>query len=80
MYPSPIGNIFLNSFLMLGSKVNGMYPLKVTSGGNFGKSTFPCTVQSCMQICHKPFSHHLRAIGKCKFTLISIENAYVKWL
>ena len=43
----------------------GMYPPVLASGGNLGKSTFPCTVQWCMQICHKPFSHHLRAIGKC---------------
>ena len=35
------------------------------SDGNFGKSTFPCTVQWCMQICHKPFPHHMRAIWKC---------------
>ena len=35
------------------------------SGGNFGKSTFSCTVQLCMQICHKPFPHHMGAISKC---------------
>ena len=26
----------------------------------FGKSTFSCTVQWCMQMCHKPFPHHMR--------------------
>ena len=35
------------------------------SGGNLGKSTFPYTIQWCMQICHKPFSHHVKAIWKC---------------
>ena len=57
---------FSTSFLKFRIKSCGMYPPPVlASGGNLGKSTFPCTVQWCMQICHKPFSHHLRAIGKC---------------
>ena len=42
-----------------------MSPPLLTSDGNFGKSTFLCTVHWCMQICHKPFPHHLRAIWKC---------------
>ena len=54
----------LTSFLSSWSKVVEWTP-ELTSGGNFGKSTFPCTVQWCMQICHKPFSHHLRVIWKC---------------
>ena len=36
---------FLTSFLSLGSKVVEWTPLELTSGGNLGKSTFPCTVQ-----------------------------------
>ena len=57
---------FWTSFLSSGSKVGGMDTSpSLTSGGNFGKSTFPCTVQSCMQICHKPFPHHLRTIWRC---------------
>ena len=54
---------FSTSFLKLGSKVVECNPPVLASGGNLGKSTFPCTVQWCMQICHKPFSHHLRAIS-----------------
>ena len=30
-------------------------PPGLTSGGNVGNSTFACTLQWCMQICHKPF-------------------------
>ena len=40
-------------------------PQDLTSGGKFWNSTFSCTVQWCMQICHKTFSHHVRAIWKC---------------
>ena len=79
MEPPRIGK-FLNAFLSVGLEVVEWTPQDLTSGGNFGNSTFPCTVQWCMQICHKPFSHHLRAIWKCKFTLFSIENADLKWL
>ena len=33
----------------------GMDPLDLTSGGNLWNSTFACTIQWCMQICHKHF-------------------------
>ena len=39
---------------------------------NFWNSTFSCTVQWCMQICHKPFFHQLRATWKCYFTIFYI--------
>ena len=44
------------------------------------KSTFSCTVQWCMQICHKHFPHHMRATWKCEFTLFPIVNTDFKWL
>ena len=67
---------FLTSFLSSGSKVVEYTPwVSWVSGGNLGKSTFPYTVQWCIRIkfainlfpimCHKPFSHHVRAIWKC---------------
>ena len=64
---NPIKDIIVNlSFLSSGSKVMQNIPCSGwVSGGNFGKSTFSCTVQLCMQICHKPFPHHMRAISKC---------------
>ena len=64
---NPIKDITVNlSFLSSGSKVVQNIPcLSWVSGGNFGKSTFSCTVQLCMQICHKPFPNHMRAISKC---------------
>ena len=46
----------------------------LTSHGHFWNSTFACTVQWCMQICHKPFSHQLRAIWKCSFTIFFFEK------
>ena len=52
----------LNSFLSSGSKVVEWSSQGLTSHGHFWNSTFACTVQWCMQICHKPFSHQLRAI------------------
>ena len=58
----PTWENFLPSFLSTGSKVVDYTPPTWVSGGNFGKSTFSCTVQLCMQICHKPFPHHMRAI------------------
>ena len=63
---NPIKDIIVNlSFLSSGSKVMQNIPcLSWVSGGNFGKSTFSCTVQLCMQICHKPFPNHMRAIFK----------------
>ena len=51
------------SFLSSGSTVVEWTPQ--TSGGNLVNSTFACTVQSYMQICHKHFPHQLRAISKC---------------
>ena len=36
---------FLNAFLSSGSKVVEWTPQDLTSGGNFGNSTFPCMVQ-----------------------------------
>ena len=53
--PPEIGKIlnFISEFRI---KSCGIYPPVLTSDGNFGKSTFPCTVQWCIQICHKPFS------------------------
>ena len=64
---NPMKDIIVNlSFLSSGSKVVAKYTLPGwVSGGNFGKSTFSCTVQLCMQICHKPFPNHMRAISKC---------------
>ena len=63
---NPIKDIIVNlSFLSSGSKVVEYTLPSWVSGGNFGKSTFSCTVQLCMQICHKPFPHHMRAISKC---------------
>ena len=63
---NPIKDIIVNlSFLSSGSKVMQNITLPGwVSGGNFGKSTFSCTVQLCMQICHKPFPNHMRAISK----------------
>ena len=55
MYPLPEMEKFLTSFLSSGSKDVECTPLELASGGNLGKSTFPCTVQWCMQICHNPF-------------------------
>ena len=56
---------FSNSFLSSGSKV-----LEWTHPGSdilwkFLNSTLACTVQWCLQTCHKPFPHQLRAIWKC---------------
>ena len=48
-----------------------MYP--PVPGRILGKSTFSCNVQWCMQICHKPFSHHVRAIWKCSFTIFLLQ-------
>ena len=63
---NPIKDINVNlSFLSSGSKVVEWTPARLTSHGHFWNSTFECTVQWCMQICHKPFSHHLRTIWKC---------------
>ena len=53
------------SFQSLASNVMEWIPPVLTSGGNLGNSTFACTLQWCMQICHKPFAHQLRAIWKC---------------
>ena len=53
--PLPEMEKFLTSFLSSGSKDVECTPLELASGGNLGKSTFPCTVQWCMQICHNPF-------------------------
>ena len=50
----------LNSFLSSGSKVVEWSSQGLTSHGHFWNSTFACTVQWCMQICHKPLSYHLR--------------------
>ena len=50
----------------------GIYPPQVP-GRILGKYTFSCNVQWCMQICHKPFFHRVRAIWKCSFTIFSIE-------
>ena len=46
----------LNSFLSSGSKVVEWSSQGLTSHGHFWNSTFACTVQWCMQICHKPLS------------------------
>ena len=43
MDPPPLEN-FLNSFLSSGSKVMEWTLQDLTSGGNFGNSTFPGTV------------------------------------
>ena len=48
----PPGDKFLNSFLVQYQKLLNGTP-NLTSGGNFGNSTFPGTVHWCMQICHK---------------------------
>ena len=60
------------SFLSLGSKVVEWTPL--TQHENFWNSTFACTVQWCMTICHKPFFHQLRAIWKCGYTIFPIQK------
>ena len=65
--------MFLNSFLISGSKVVEWTPKDLTSGGNLWNSTFAYTVQWCMLICHKPFSHQLRAILKCSFTIFLLK-------
>ena len=69
---NPIKEITVNlSFLSSGSKVVENIPcLGWVSGGNFGKPTFSCTVQLCLQICHKPFppSHE----GHFKMLIYSI--------
>ena len=54
---------FLTSFLSSGSKAVEWTP-KADILWKFWKSTFPCTVQWCMDIWHKPFSHHLRTVWK----------------
>ena len=60
------GNICLPLFLRYRIKSCANIPCPGwVSGWNLGKSTFSCTVQLCMQICHKPFPHHMRAISKC---------------
>ena len=46
-------------------------PPVLTSSGNVGNST----LHWCLQICHKPFLHQLRAIWKCSCTIFSIVNA-----
>ena len=53
-------------------------PPVLTSGGNLGNSTFACTLQWCMQICHKPVAHYPRVMWKCSFTVFSIVNAHIK--
>ena len=47
-------------------------PPNLTSAGNFWNSTFACTVQWCIQICHKPFSHQLRPNWKCRFEMAAM--------
>ena len=68
---NPIKDIIVNLSFLLKFRIKSFkscakYTLPGwVSGGNFGKSTFSCTVQLCMQICHKPFPNHMRAISKC---------------
>ena len=45
----------------------------LTSGGNLGNWTCACTVQWCMQICHKPFPHQLRVIRKFEFAIFLLQ-------
>ena len=51
----------------------GMDPLDLTLGGNLWKSTFACTVQWCMQICHKPFPISWRPLE-------NVISLYVRFL
>ena len=71
---------FLNVISEFSIKSCWMEPtLDLTSGGNFGNSTFPGTVHWCMQICHKPFfpsaEGHLKMLiysifyWKCRFEM-----------
>ena len=77
MDPPRIGKIFkfISEFRI---KRCGMDPPDLTSGGNFWNSSFPCTVQWCMQICHKPspsLEGHLKMLiysifyWKCRFEM-----------
>ena len=78
---NPIKDINVNlSFLSSRWKVVEWTPPGSDIWWKFWKFYFPCTVQWCMQICNKPFSHQLRVIWRCSFTLFSIENADLKWL
>ena len=61
--PQDWKNFWIHFWVQYQKLLNGTPNL--TSGGNFGNSTFPGTVHWCMQICHKPFSHQLRAIWRC---------------
>ena len=64
---NPIKDIIVNlSFLCSGSKVVQNIPCPAGYLVEIlQKSTFSCTVQLCMQTCHKPFPNHMRAISKC---------------
>ena len=55
---------FFSSYLAW-TKWKMIDPPILTSGGNLGNSTFGCTLQWCMQICHEPVAHQLRVIWKC---------------
>ena len=73
------------SFLSLGSKVVEWNPL--TQHENFWNSTFACTVQWCMIICHKWFFHQLLKIQiwnpikdiNVNLSFLSLESKVVEW-
>ena len=65
---NPIKDIIVNLSFLCVFRIKSCAKYTLTSrvsGGNLGKPTCSCTIQFCMQICHKPFPHHMRAISKC---------------
>ena len=70
---NPIKDIIVNLSFLCVFRIKSCAKYTLTSrvsGGNLGKPTCSCTIQFCMQICHKPFppSHE----GHFKMLIYSI--------